>query len=109
MVRDACVKGLLHSWSRTLNGDLLNLLSRLDVESSPEVNHNTPSHPSFSSFFFSSSSSSLSCAASNSACFLIIVFLSGNFHTASHVYFNVYVLSLSLYIGCRAGVVCVAG
>ena len=37
MVREACVNGLLNSWSRNLNGDLLPLLTRLDVESSPEV------------------------------------------------------------------------
>ena len=37
IVREACVKGLLHSWSSNLNGDLLALLSKLDVESSSEV------------------------------------------------------------------------
>ena len=31
------MKGLLHSWSSNLNGDLLALLSKLDVESSSEV------------------------------------------------------------------------
>ena len=39
MVRDACLNGLLHSWSRSLDGDFLTLLSRLDVESSPEVRY----------------------------------------------------------------------
>jgi len=37
MVQEACVSGLLRSWSLTLDGDFLTLLSRLDVESSPEV------------------------------------------------------------------------
>ena len=37
MVRDACLNGLLHSWCQNLDGDFLALLSRLDVESSPEV------------------------------------------------------------------------
>lgn len=37
MVRDACLNGLLHSWCHNLDGDFLALLSRLDVESSPEV------------------------------------------------------------------------
>ena len=36
MVREACVKGLLHSLSCNLNGDLLALLSKLHVESSSE-------------------------------------------------------------------------
>ena len=37
MVQEACVSGLLRSWSLTLDGDFLTLLTRLDVESSPEV------------------------------------------------------------------------
>ena len=39
MVQDACVKGLLHSWSLSLDGDFLTLLSKLDVESSPKVRY----------------------------------------------------------------------
>lgn len=42
MVREACVKGLLHSWSYNVNGDLLALLSKLDVETSPEVRITSP-------------------------------------------------------------------
>ena len=41
MVRDACVNGLLHSWNQSLDGDFLTLLSKLAVESSPEVKHIT--------------------------------------------------------------------
>ena len=37
LVQEACVSGLLRSWSLSLDGDFLSLLSRLDVESSPEV------------------------------------------------------------------------
>ena len=37
MVREACVNGLLNRWSCNLNGNLLPLLTRRDVESSPEV------------------------------------------------------------------------
>lgn len=36
-VREACVSGLLRSWCHTLDGDFLNLLRRLDVESSSDV------------------------------------------------------------------------
>lgn len=37
LVQEACVNGLLRSWILTLGEDLLALLTRLDVESSPEV------------------------------------------------------------------------
>lgn len=36
-VREACTGGLLRSWCLTLDGDFLQLLRRLDVESSPDV------------------------------------------------------------------------
>lgn len=37
LVQEACTNGLLRSWSLSLDGDLLSLLARLDVESSPQV------------------------------------------------------------------------
>ena len=36
-VKEACVFGLLRSWCHTLDGDFLNLLRRLDVESSSDI------------------------------------------------------------------------
>ena len=38
LVQEACVNGLLRNWSlESLNGDFITLLSRLDVESSQQV------------------------------------------------------------------------
>ena len=44
MVRDVCVNSLLHSWNQSLDGDFLTLLSKLAVESSPEVKYITRTH-----------------------------------------------------------------